>query len=456
MAFAHELMHPGKPPSGLVGTEAIRDALKTMPHAPGVYRMFDAKGKVLYVGKAKDLVKRVTSYALARDLSTRIMRMVSQVSSLEFTVTQNEAEALLVEANFIRRYRPHYNILLKDDKSFPYLHLGSDHAYPRLAKHRGAQTEKGDYFGPFASVGALNETMVLLQKIFLLRPCSDTIFKNRTRPCLQYQIKRCSAPCVGYITSEEYATSINTARDFLEGRHRDVQDVLAAEMNKASAAQDYETAAWLRDRIRALTQVQQEQGLRTAGLDDADVIAIARRGGKSVVQVFFFRQGSNFGHQSFQPRHEAEATDGEVIAAFLAQFYQAHTPPPEILLNQEPAECELLAEALSLQVQRKVAIRVPQKGDKRTLITNALAQAEAALARVEMEQASVHANLAKLQELFGLPQLPKRIEVYDNSHIMGKSAVGAFIVATPEGFDKRSYRTFNIKDVATAPAMITR
>ncbi len=450
MAFTHELMQPGKLPTH-IGTEAIRVALKDIPHLPGVYRMTDAKGKMLYVGKAKDLHKRVTSYALARDLSTRIMRMVEQVAQVEITITQSEAEALLVEANFIRRYRPHYNILLKDDKSFPYLHLGSDHPYPRLAKHRGAQTAPGEYFGPFASVGALNETMVILQKIFLLRPCADTVFKNRTRPCLQYQIKRCSAPCVGYISEQDYGDAITRARDFLHGKHRDVQDALVAEMNKASAAQDYETAALLRDRIRALTQVQQEQGLRTAGLDDADVIALARRGGKSVVQVFFFRQGSNFGHQSFHPRHEAEATDAEVMAAFLAQFYQSHTPPPEVLVNIEPQDCALLAEALTLQMQQKITIREPQKGDKKTLITNAFAQADAALARAEMEQASVRANLVKLQELFALPHPPKRIEVYDNSHIMGRHALGAFIVATPDGFDKRSYRTFNIKDANTVP-----
>ena len=433
------------------GPDAIRAALKTIPHAPGVYRMLDAKGRVLYVGKAKDLAKRVTSYALARDLNTRILRMVSQVSAVEITTTQNEAEALLVEANYIRRYRPHYNILLKDDKSFPYLLLTGDHAYPRLEKHRGAQNKKGDYFGPFASVGALNETMALLQKIFLLRPCADTIFKNRTRPCLQYQIKRCSAPCVKYISEAEYAASIRRAKDFLQGRHRDVQEALAAEMNEASAATDYERAALLRDRIRALTAVQQEQGLRTAGLEDADVIAMARRGARSIMQVFFYRQGSNFGHQSFTPRHEAEATDSEIMAAFLAQFYQAHTPPPEVLVSVIPEQCDLLSEALTLHIGRKVIIRQPLKGDKQTLMSNALTQADAALARAEMEQASIRSNLEKLAELFGLAAVPKRIEVYDNSHIMGTHAVGAYIVATPDGFDKRSYRSFTIKDVATTP-----
>lgn len=448
MAFVNELMEPARPATEHIGPEAIRHALKTIPHAPGVYRMISAEGTLLYVGKAKDLQKRVTSYALARDLSTRILIMVSQVAYVETTVTRSEAEALLVEANYIRRGRPRYNILLKDDKSFPQLLIGSEHAYPRIEKHRGAQSKKGEYFGPFASVRALNDTLALLQRIFLLRPCSDSYFKNRTRPCLQYQIKRCSAPCVGYIGEAEYAAKVASARDFLHGKHRDVQDQLATEMQAASAAMDYEYAAVLRDRIRALTAVQQEQGLRTAGLTDADVIALARRGARSVVQVFFFRQGSNFGHQSFQPRHEADATEGEILAAFLAQFYQAHTPPPEILVNIEPAECDLLTEALSLQVGQKITLRQPQRGDKLTLVSNAAAQAQAALERVEMERLSIEANLLAVQKLFDLPRVPQRIEVYDNSHIMGQNAVGAFIVATPDGFDKKSYRTYSIKQAA--------
>jgi len=434
-----------------IGPEAIRTALKTIPHAPGVYRMIDEGEKLLYVGKAKNLHNRVTSYATARDLSTRILRMVSQVARVEVVVTQNEAEALLMEASLIKRFAPRYNILLKDDKAFPELLFTGDHDFPRMEKHRGAHRKKGEYFGPFASAGALNETMGLLQKIFLLRPCADTVFKNRTRPCLQYQIKRCSAPCVGYVTVEEYANQIARARDFLHGRHRDAQDDLAAQMEAASAVMDYEKAAQLRDRIRALTQVQQQQGLRAAGLTHADVIALARRGSRSVVQVFFYRHGSHFGNQSFHPRHEAEASEGEIMAAFVAQFYQSHTAPPEILVNLLPDESELLAEALALAVGYKVELRQPQRGDKLELVNQAASNAEAALARAEMEQASIFNNLTRLQQLFELPNVPRRIEVYDNSHIMGRHALGAFIVATPEGFDKKSYRTFNIKDATTEP-----
>ena len=435
----------------LIGPEAVRAALKTIPPSPGIYRMVDAGGKLLYVGKAKNLHNRVTNYATARDLSTRILRMVSQIASVEVVVTQNEAEALLVEASLIKRFAPRYNILLKDDKSFPELLIAHDHPFPRIEKHRGAHRKKGEYFGPFASVGALNETMNLLQKVFLLRPCADTIFKNRSRPCLQYQIKRCSAPCVGYVTPEAYGEQVAKARDFLHGKHRDVQDGLATQMAAASEAMDYEKAGLLRDRIRALTQVQQEQGLRAVGLNNADVMALARRGSKSVVQVFFYRQGSHFGNQSFHPRHEADASDAEVMAAFMAQFYQSHTPPPEILVNLMPDEASLLAEALAMQAGYGIDLRQPQRGDKLTLIENAASNAEASLAREEMEQASIFANLQKLQQLFGLARPPKRIEVYDNSHIMGRHALGAFIVATPEGFDKKSYRSFNIKDVNTEP-----
>ena len=413
--------------------------------------MIGTQDRMLYIGKAKNLANRVSSYAQLRDLSTRILRMVSQVVRVEFTVTKNEAEALLVEANFIRRYRPHYNILLKDDKSFPYLRITRGHAYPRIEKYRGAQDNPGEYFGPFASVGALNETMALLQKIFLLRPCSDSYFKNRARPCLQYQIKRCSAPCVRYISEEAYGEKLEQARGFLRGKHRDIQDALALEMNTASEAMEYERAAQLRDQIRALTHVQQEQGLRVAGLADADLFALARHGAQSVVLASFYRQGSHFGQQHFHPRHEEETTESELMAAFIAQFYQAHTPPAEIIVSVMPEEAELLSEALGEKVGHQIAIWTPQRGDKLRLVELACQQAQAALARAEMEHASVAKNLAKLQALFDLSAPPKRIEVYDNSHIMGTNAIGAFIVATPEGFDKRSYRTFTIKDAATVP-----
>ncbi|MES2984354.1 MAG: excinuclease ABC subunit UvrC [Pseudomonadota bacterium] len=457
MAFVNELNKPApRPIATVVGPEALRLALGAIPHQPGIYKMLDAAGKILYVGKAKDLYNRVGSYANITNHNNRILRMVSQVAAVETIVTQNEAEALLVEASTIKRFSPRYNILLKDDKSFPYLRIDTSHAFPRIEKHRGAQNKPGEYFGPFASVGALNDTLALLQKIFLLRPCADTVFKNRTRPCLQYQIKRCSAPCVGYADTAHYAEQLKRARDFLKGRHRDVQEALSVEMDAASAAMEYEKAALLRDRIRALTQVQQEQGLRTTGLADADVIALARRGSKSVAQVYFFRDGSHFGNQSFHPRHEAEASDAEVMAGFLGQFYQSHMPPPEILVSLLPGEAEpndaavaLYEEAFAMKAGYKVAIRQPQRGDKLTLITNALANAQSALARAEMEQAAVAKNLTAAQALFGLPHVPQRIEVYDNSHISGTNAIGAFIVATPDGFDKRSYRTFTIKNTQT-------
>ncbi len=450
MAFVNETQSVARNVSGLLGPDAIRAALKTIPNTPGAYRMIAANGDVLYVGKAKNLFNRVSSYANAQHGNNRTMRMVAQVAQVEVVEARSEAEALLIEAGLIRRLRPHYNILLKDDKSFPYL-LMTDHEFPRITKHRGAQGNNGTYFGPFASAGALNQTLTLLQKVFLLRPCADTIFKNRTRPCLQYQIKRCSAPCVSYIDKEKYAAQVKRATDFLHGRHRELQDMLQAEMASASAAQDYELAAHLRDRIRDLTQVQQEQSIYARGLDDADVIALARNGARSVVQVFFFRENNHLGNQSFHPGHEAGADDAEVMAAFLGQFYQAHTPPKEILVSVLPAEPLLLEEALCLKAGYRITIRQPQRGDKLTLIGNAQSNAQAVLAREEQQRSAVMAYLARLQELFQLRAVPERIEVYDNSHIMGSNALGALVVATPAGFDKRGYRTFNIKDAGTVP-----
>ena len=464
--------------TALIGLEALRAALKTVPSTPGIYKMIDGSGKILYIGKAKNLINRVTSYTNINNLNNRIMRMVAQIVTIEIITTKNEAEALLVEASLIKRHMPRYNVLLKDDKSFPYLRIDTTHPFPRIEKHRGSQNKPGEYFGPFANVLALNATMALLQKIFLLRPCADTVYKNRSRPCLQYQIKRCTAPCVGYVSKAQYGEQIAKARDFLKGRGREVQDMLSLEMQAASDAMDYEKAALMRDRIRALTQVQQEQGLRIAGLKDADVIAFARRGDKSVAQVHFYRNGSHFGNQSFYPRHAEDTTDAEVLAGFIGQFYQAHLPPAEILLSASldtegdlvphaslpPAASGspsatheqsngsnmlVLAEALSMRAEYKVSLWVPQRGDKLTLVTNAQANADASLARLEMERASVANHLLALKELFGLARLPQRIEVYDNSHISGTNAVGAFIVATPEGFDKKSYRTFNIKDALT-------
>ncbi len=435
----------------IAGVEALRAALATVPNAPGCYQMIDSAGKILYIGKAKHLRNRVTSYTNLTNHNNRILRMVMQIARVEILTTKNEAEALLLEASLVKRHMPRYNVLLKDDKSFPYIRVDTTHPFPRIEKHRGAQNKPGEYFGPFANVLALNQTMALLQKLFLLRPCADSIFKNRSRPCLQYQIKRCTAPCVGYVSEADYGQQLSKARDFLKGKARDIQDALGVEMNEASAAMDYEKAGLLRDRIRALTQVQQEQGLRVAGLADADVIAFARRGARSVVQVNFYRNGSPFGGQSFYPRHEDDVSDGEVLAQFIGQFYQSHLPPAEILINTALEDALLLDEALTLRAGHKVEIRTPQRGDKLTLVTNAQANAQAALSRLEMERASVESHLLKLKELFGLARAPQRIEVYDNSHISGTNAIGAFIVATPEGFDKKSYRTFNIKDVSTEP-----
>lgn len=428
----------------LIGPEAIRDALKTLPLAPGVYRMLNAKGDILYVGKAKHLKNRVASYVSSSGQATKTILMVAQVARVEWTVTKNPAEALLLEANLVKKHRPRYNILLKDDKSFPYL-LFSAHAYPRIHKHRGAREKGAEVFGPFASVGALNYTLTLLQRVFLLRPCADTIFKNRSRPCLQYQIKRCSAPCVKYVSEEQYASQLSLARDFLQGKSRAVQEALAAEMKRASDDMDYEHAAHLRDRIKALTQVQQEQGLRAAGLEDADLFALHHVGGRSTVAVYFFRQGMHYGSQSFHPTHSEDADHAAVMEAFLGQFYASHIPPKELLVSHEPSECVLLAEALSLNVPYKVQIRTPQRGAKSELMTQAMTQATAAHERAIIEAASVAQHLDALRDLLTLPRPPQRIEIFDNSHIMGTHQLGAMVVACEGVFKKSAYRTFNRK-----------
>ena len=446
MAFANETETPTPSTPALLGPEAIRAALKTMPLKPGVYRMIGAGGEILYIGKAKHLKNRVSNYANTGQLTTRIMKMVEQVARVDITVTGSEAEALLIEASLVKRHNPRYNILLKDDKSFPHLLL-SGHPYPRLAKHRGAQKDKGEYYGPFASVGALNQTVTMLQKIFLLRNCEDSVFKNRTRPCLQYQIKRCTAPCVGYVTEQQYETQVVRARDFLRGKHRDLQEELAADMQRASDDMEFERAAVLRDRIQVLTRVQQEQAMRPRSLNNADVIVLVRRGGRSLVQLFLFREGAHFGHQTFHPKHDGDATDAEVMASFLGLFYQNHLPAPELLVNIAPAEPELLEEALKLRAGYAVSIAAPQRGDKRLFIENAQTNAMAALDREEQQHASIAQHLAGVAGLFCLSKPPQKIEVYDNSHIGGRHALGAMIVATPEGFDKRCYRTFNMDNI---------
>lgn len=430
------------------GAEQIKAALNDIPNAAGVYRMLNEAGDILYIGKAKNLANRVSSYASDGALSTRILRMVSQVARIEITTTQNEAEALLLEASLVKKHQPRYNVLLKDDKSFPFI-IFSAHAFPRLSKHRGRSAPKGSrYFGPFASAGAVNETLSLLQKAFLLRPCSDSIFKNRTRPCLQYQIKRCSAPCVGYVTEAEYAQQVTLASDFLRGKNRDVQDVLITQMAQASAAMEYEKAALLRDRIAALTKVQQEQALRAVGLENADVIVLYRDGSAVAVMVYFFRTGQHFGQQAYFPKQEG-ASDGEILLAFLGQFYQRHVPPAEILLSHPIDDAQVMEEALRVLAEYKVTLSVPQRGDKRTLIEQAINNAALALQRNLNERASIAKHHLALQMLFGLNTPPQRIEIYDNSHVMGTQAVGVMVVATPEGFEKKSYRSFTIKDPAT-------
>lgn len=425
-----------------VGTDAIRHALKNMPLSAGVYRMLNPAGDVLYVGKAKNLKNRVSNYVNISALSTRIMRMVSQTVSMEWTICGSEAEALLVEANFIKKLKPRYNILLKDDKSFPYL-MFTDHAFPRIKKHRGTQSAKAEYFGPFASVGALNQALSLMQKVFLLRPCADTIYKNRTRPCLQYQIKRCSAPCVGYVSEEAYAEQLHHARQFLRGKSRDVQAIFQAQMEQLSNEMQFERAAIMRDRIRALTQIQQEHGLNTAGLSDADVISLHYEKGRAAVQVMFFRQAIHFGHHTYHPTGDEDASAADMMAAFIGQFYQAHTPPREILVNIAPSELELLCDALSLRAPYRVELHIPLRGDKRSLMEQALAQTIAAHTRALNESMATTQYIEKLALLFHLNAPPSRIEVFDNSHIMGSFQLGAMIVATPQGFKKSSYRQFN-------------
>ncbi len=438
------------------GLEVIRERVKTLPNQPGVYRMLNPRGDVLYVGKARDLKKRVTSYTQANRLALRLQRMVAETTSMEFVATHTEVEALLLEANLIKRFLPRYNVLLRDDKSFPYIVITGDSEIPQIAKHRGARNRPGEYFGPFASAGAVNRTIVALQRAFLLRNCSDSMFAARTRPCLQYQIKRCSAPCVGRIAPADYAELVREARDFLTGKSREIQDRLVLEMRQASDALDFERAARLRDRIQALTQIQSRQDINLAGVEEADVIAAFQQGGQTCIQVFFFRNHGNYGNRAYFPSHDKSAELPEIMAAFLGQFYENKTPPRLILVSDEPAECALLTEALSLRAEAKVEIHAPQRGDKRKAIDHALLNAKEALARRAAETGTQQKLLRGIAEVFGLDQPPKRIEVYDNSHISGTNPYGAMIVAGPEGFMKNQYRKFAIRKVAQeqAPAVL--
>ncbi len=427
------------------GAEAIAAALKTMPETPGVYRMLDAKGDVLYVGKAKDLRKRVTSYTQPQRLSYRIQRMVAETAALEVVTTHTEVEALLLESNLIKRHAPRYNVLLRDDKSFPYILITGDHAWPQITKYRGARSRRGEYFGPFASAGAVNQTLAALERAFLLRSCSDTVFASRSRPCLLYQIKRCSGPCVGKIGPGGYAELVKEARAFLSGRSQDIQRRLASLMQEAARALDFESAALYRDRIKALTQIQAKQDINVAGVDQADVIAAHQAGGETCVQVFFFRAGRNYGNRAYFPRHEKTLGVEEVLGAFIGQFYENKPPPALVLLSHSVPEQALIAEALALRAGRRVELVSPKRGSKRNMVEHALANAETALGRRLSESSTQRRLLEALAATLGLDGPPQRIEVYDNSHIMGTNAVGAMIVAGPEGFMKGAYRKFNIK-----------
>ena len=431
------------------GTAAIRNVLKTLPLKPGVYRMHDARGEILYVGKARALKNRVGNYVQIDRLPNRLRRMVALTRSMTIVTTNSEAEALLLEAQLIKRYRPAYNVLLRDDKSFPFILLRADHKFPRIQKHRGARRNKGHYYGPFASAGSVNQTLNALQKLFLLRSCSDSFFNNRDRPCLLYQIKRCSAPCVGRIDDQSYDGLVADAKSFLDGKSSDVQAKLAKEMEGAAEALDFERAAMLRDRLKALTFIQGSQAINAQGVGDADIFALAHRNGVMGIQAFFIRGGQNWGHRSFFPSHVAEMTEDEVFTSFLAQFYEDVPPAKNILLDRELTEADLLAEALSERAERKIEISVPQRGDRVRLVKQATRNAEEALDRRLAESTTQGKLLQEVADLFELPEPPRRIEIYDNSHIQGSNALGAMVVAGPEGFIKGQYRKFNIKQAAT-------
>ncbi len=433
------------------GHACIATYLGTLDNSPGVYRMLDAQAQVLYVGKARNLKKRVASYAKATGHSARIARMIRETASMMFLTTQTETEALLLEQNLIKQLKPRYNVLLRDDKSFPNILVAKDHRFAQIRKHRGAKTTKGGYYGPFANAGAVNRTLNQLQKVFLLRNCSDAVFESRTRPCLLYQIKRCSAPCVGKISEADYARLVRDAERFLQGKSTRIQEQLAAEMAEASEAMEFERAAALRDRIRALTQVQSAQGINPRGVAEADVIALHMDGGQACVQVFFIRANQNWGNRDYYPRTGAGADEAEVLQAFLGQFYDNKQPPRLVLLSHDIEDRALMEGALREKAGHKVTISIPQRGEKAELVAGAARNARESLGRKLSETAAQGRLLADLGRAFGLDAAPRRIEVYDNSHIQGSHAVGAMIVAGPEGFLKSQYRKFNIKGADLTP-----
>lgn len=436
--------------SSQTGHARIAGYLKTLDASPGVYRMLNAQSEVLYVGKARNLRARVSNYARPGGHSGRIARMIDETASMMFLTTRTETEALLLEQNLIKQLKPRYNVLLRDDKSFPNILLPKDHAFPQLRKHRGKKTVKGSYFGPFASAGAVNRTLNQLQRVFLLRNCSDSVFNGRTRPCLLYQIKRCSAPCVDYITKDDYAGLVADAERFLSGKSTHIQAQLAADMQAASEAMEFERAAALRDRIRALTNVQQAQGINPRGVTEADVVALHLDSGQACVQVFFIRANQSWGNKDFYPRTGAGADEAEILEAFLAQFYDDKTPASLILLSHKIDNEDLMVQLLSDRAERRVTLAVPLRGEKAELVENAARNARESLARRMAEGAAQGRLLSGLAEAFDLEAAPRRVEVYDNSHIQGTDAVGAMIVAGAEGFLKSQYRKFNIKSEAGA------
>ena len=427
------------------GTEVIRDTVQTLPAKPGVYRMHDARGDVLYVGKARALKNRVSNYTQVERLPSRLQRMVSQTRSMTIVTTNSEAEALLLEAQLIKRYRPAYNVLLRDDKSFPFILLRSDHDFPRIMKHRGARRAKGDYYGPFASAGSVNTTINALQKLFLLRSCTDGFFSRRDRPCLLYQIKRCAAPCVDRIDKQDYGELVRQAKDFLGGRSSAVQREIEQQMSEAAEALDYERAAMLRDRLRAATFIQGSQAINAEGVQTADIFALSAKGGQVGIQAFFIRGGQNWGHRAFFPSHTDGLSEEAVMQSFLAQFYEEVPPAKLILVDRALPEAALLEEAFGETLGAKVEISIPQRGNRRRLIEQASRNATEALDRRLAERGSQAKVLLELAEFLELPEVPQRIETYDNSHIQGDKAVGAMVVAGTEGFIKNQYRKFNIK-----------
>jgi len=441
---------PGPPPPGN-GLQVLTEAVRTLTQKPGVYRMLTAKGDALYVGKAKNLKKRVSSYLRVDRIPLRLQRMVMETHTFEVVVTHTEAEALLLESNLIKQLKPRYNIIFRDDKSFPYIMIPGGHDFPRIVKHRGARTKGSEYFGPFASAHSVNATLTTLQKVFLLRSCTDSVFAARTRPCLLFQIKRCAAPCVNRIGKEDYAELVAQAREFLTGDSQSVQQELARRMDAAAAALQYEAAASFRDRIRAMTQVQAHQDINVSGVGEVDVVALHRAGGNACVQVFFFRGGQNFGNRAYFPAHAEGEEDGAIVEAFLAQFYDSFAAPKEILTNVPPPNVDILTEALSLRAGRSVAISQPQRGNRRKLMEHAEINAREALLRRMAENTAQRKLLEGVAQVFGLAQPPQRIEVYDNSHISGTGTVGAMVVAGPLGLMKNAYRKFNIKIAEAAP-----